>query len=165
MDRQLMESSYQKDFRGLMPTANARQWAQDCQSSTLREKIRISSVFRFSLKTIDGSLKRVESSLSDIVQLIASLQTYVNFGYSWEGTWIGLSDRAKEGTFVWEKTGQKANYANWLPSEPDDYGQNEDFTIMLAMNGQWNDDSSLGAAPQTTMCEKLLPQSEILHFC
>jgi len=32
--------------------------------------------------------------------------------------WIGGSDRQKEGTFVWEKTGKQLVFADWQTGEP-----------------------------------------------
>lgn len=38
--------------------------------------------------------------------------------------WIGLTDEAKEGAFVWV-TGEPLNYTKWHPGEPNNYGGNE----------------------------------------
>ena len=32
--------------------------------------------------------------------------------------WIGLTDFAQEGQFVWVKSYEKTNYTHWFPSEP-----------------------------------------------
>lgn len=66
------------------------------------------------------------------------------FGTS-EGFWIGLSDRATEGTFVWEN-GDTSAYRNWAPGEPNDYRvgaafvNGEDYALKnWRGTGQWND--------------------------
>ena len=33
--------------------------------------------------------------------------------------WIGLSDFASEGTWIWQNSHKHANYTNWAPSQPD----------------------------------------------
>ena len=52
--------------------------------------------------------------------------------------WIGLTDYATEGEWVWE-SGEPVNFTNWAPHEPqdDDWG-NEDFAIM-DFSGEWSD--------------------------
>ena len=41
-----------------------------------------------------------------------------------DGTWIGLNDIAKEGTWVWTN-GKRANFTNWNQYQPDN-ANNED---------------------------------------
>merc|ERR1712098_395755 len=36
--------------------------------------------------------------------------------------WIGLSDWASEGTWVWQDSHQKADYTNWRPGQPEGEG-------------------------------------------
>ncbi|MUP39290.1 PA14 domain-containing protein [Labilibaculum euxinus] len=50
--------------------------------------------------------------------------------------WIGLTDAAAEGTFVW-CNGEAVSYTNWNSGEPNNSG-NEDYTQMYS-NGKWND--------------------------
>jgi hypothetical protein len=53
--------------------------------------------------------------------------------------WIGLSDRAVEGMFVWV-TGAPVTYTNWQSGEPNNYGlYGEDCTEMYT-SGLWNDE-------------------------
>ncbi|XP_062533501.1 C-type lectin 37Da-like [Armigeres subalbatus] len=60
------------------------------------------------------------------------------------GFWIGGSDLAEEGVFIWVATGERVTYANWKKDEPNNAGQNEDC-IQLAYipsanyNWSWND--------------------------
>ncbi|MEM6327531.1 MAG: lectin-like protein [Bacteroidota bacterium] len=59
-------------------------------------------------------------------------------------TWIGLNDRAAEGTFAWID-GTPVGYTNWGGNQPDNFN-NEDCGMMLGVvtanvgaAGQWND--------------------------
>ncbi|OFW24140.1 MAG: hypothetical protein A3G21_20500 [Acidobacteria bacterium RIFCSPLOWO2_12_FULL_66_21] len=54
--------------------------------------------------------------------------------------WIGLSDAATEGTFVWV-TGQPLTYSNWSSSEPNNSGGAEDYVEMFG-NGRGNDNQN-----------------------
>ena len=56
-----------------------------------------------------------------------------------EQLWTGLSDRINEGEFTWV-SGQTFNYSNWALNEPNNFGQGEDFTVLIP-NGQWSDRS------------------------
>ncbi|MCK5944073.1 MAG: hypothetical protein KAI24_18960 [Planctomycetes bacterium] len=53
--------------------------------------------------------------------------------------WIGLTDAAQEGTWVWT-SGEPVTYTNWLPGEPNN-ASNEDFTALAP--GGWNDRDGL----------------------
>jgi hypothetical protein len=52
--------------------------------------------------------------------------------------WIGLTDQAAEGTFVWI-SGQPVTYTNWFPGEPNNAGGVEHYTDLNWFFGQWND--------------------------
>lgn len=65
--------------------------------------------------------------------------------------WIGLDDRAAEGTFRWVDGREVAPGAPWGAGEPNDYNQAEDCTHLRPQDGLWND---LGCgAPQGFICE------------
>ena len=51
--------------------------------------------------------------------------------------WIGGTDAASEGTWVWSPSGKPLLYANWGYAEPNDSG-NEDC-IVFPSSGGWND--------------------------
>ncbi|XP_020893695.1 C-type lectin lectoxin-Thr1 [Exaiptasia diaphana] len=52
--------------------------------------------------------------------------------------WIGLSDLAEEGTFVWSD-GTNSSYTNWSNGEPNDHDDNEDCTLKTP-ESSWHDD-------------------------
>lgn len=57
--------------------------------------------------------------------------------------WIGYSDLAVEGSFVWAD-GTPNGYTNWNSGEPNNSGGTEDWAEFLGSNGKWNDISALG---------------------
>jgi hypothetical protein len=59
--------------------------------------------------------------------------------------WIGLSDTAVEGTFVWA-SGTPLTYTKWEPGEPNNSGD-EDHVAMYANNGRWVDVANLANPP------------------
>jgi Lectin C-type domain/PEP-CTERM motif len=60
-----------------------------------------------------------------------------NFGAS-ELLWIGFTDQAAEGIFVWT-SGEAVTYTNWSGGEPNDFF-GEDHTVMnWSGGGAWND--------------------------
>lgn len=54
--------------------------------------------------------------------------------------WIGLSDAAEEGEWVWTD-GSPLGYSNWAPTSPDDGGGDDEdcAEILFAEEGRWND--------------------------
>lgn len=66
----------------------------------------------------------------------AAARSYVNGALAQMSVWIGLTDEAVEGTFVWVN-GEPVVFTNWSAGEPNNFG-NEDYTEMVS-NGQWND--------------------------
>ena len=63
------------------------------------------------------------------------------FGLDWTSWWIGLSDTATEGTFVWsDGTPLDAGLGLWGNNEPNDSGGNEDCVQLVPWSGaRWND--------------------------
>ena len=69
---------------------------------------------------------------------------YATFGGTSRPLWIGLTDQASEGNFVWI-SGEPVSYSNWSPGEPND-NQGEDYAYIVEANptlqltpGKWND--------------------------
>jgi hypothetical protein len=67
-------------------------------------------------------------------------------------TWVGLSDRAQEGRFVWASNAP-VHYINWAPGQPDDARGDEDCVALWDNAGRpvWNDVSCDLA--RTVTCE------------
>jgi len=64
-------------------------------------------------------------------------------------TWIGLTDEAAEGSFVWV-TGEPVAFTAWAAGQPDDQcASSADYAAMQPADGQWSDFSDTG-------CGKLL---------
>ena len=91
----------------------------------------------------------------------------MNINTPYRYIWVGLSDAAIEGTFVWNSTAQVTTYSYWLSGQPDNY-YNEDYTVLdWPEHGRWVDVSQTytGAA---TMCEKsitpTLPSNIIICY-
>jgi len=51
---------------------------------------------------------------------------------------IGLTDQAQEGHFVWI-SGETNSFRNWRAGEPNNANGNEDYALIRAADGQWND--------------------------
>ncbi len=70
--------------------------------------------------------------------------------------WVGISDAAQEGNFVWA-SGETSAYRNWAPGEPNNLSNIEDygryFQSYHAYAGKWND--APNGAPSNGVIEKL----------
>ena len=66
----------------------------------------------------------------------ASEQEFLQATFSDEAYWIGLSDAAEEGTFVWS-SGETVNYTNWGTSYPLGDTPNYYDYVYLAQDGFW----------------------------
>nr|KAG5701836.1 hypothetical protein BaRGS_019047 [Batillaria attramentaria] len=58
--------------------------------------------------------------------------------------WLGGSDEASEGTFVWVSDNRDITFFDFIPGQPDNSGNNEDCLEILVVspfNSQWNDRS------------------------
>lgn len=67
-------------------------------------------------------------------------------GWSAGPGYIGLSDAAVEGNFVWT-SGQPLTFTNWAPGEPNNGGGNEDSVELFNVDGRWNDVSTAVELP------------------
>ncbi len=64
-----------------------------------------------------------------------------NYGGSARDVWIGFTDQAVEGTFVWI-SGAPVTFTNWSPGEPNNSGDGEHYAQLLPGSGQWNDNAN-----------------------
>uniref|UniRef100_A0A3Q0STL8 C-type lectin domain-containing protein n=1 Tax=Amphilophus citrinellus TaxID=61819 RepID=A0A3Q0STL8_AMPCI len=62
-----------------------------------------------------------------------------NFDHAGGLTWIGLSDKHKEGTWMWSD-GCPLHFVNWSPTQPDNEGGNENCGhTNVVIDKKWND--------------------------
>eukprot|EP00964_Phaeocystis_antarctica_P023001 scaffold12837_cov66-Phaeocystis_antarctica.AAC.4 len=52
--------------------------------------------------------------------------------------WIGGTDAASEGAWVWSPSNTPLSYTNWNAGEPNDHGSGEDCVVAYG-SGKWND--------------------------
>lgn len=56
--------------------------------------------------------------------------------------WIGASDLASEGNWLWLPSKQKFSYSNWAPTEPDNINYYEHCALIDLHRGyKWSDDN------------------------
>uniref|UniRef100_A0A0B6ZT36 C-type lectin domain-containing protein n=1 Tax=Arion vulgaris TaxID=1028688 RepID=A0A0B6ZT36_9EUPU len=73
--------------------------------------------------------------------------------------WIGLSSRLHPGVWQWTPSNRDVSrYVNWIPGEPNNYGNNEQC-VELKSTGGWNDLNCLTA--RKFICEKKLDTTHI----
>lgn len=90
------------------------------------------SVFCLSMSvcSVTNILFLKKSFLSQSPSLSLTLASY----------WIGLSDIIQEGTYVWQTTQQRPDFADWGSGEPNDLHHNEDcIELYQVKNFHWND--------------------------
>lgn len=58
-----------------------------------------------------------------------------NGGYT---AWTGGRYETKKMYFIWSESGEKVNYTNWNPHNPDNY-RNQEHCIQMLDCGRWND--------------------------
>ncbi len=85
----------------------------------------------------------------------ASLETFLN---DLPHYWIGLSDEAKEGTFVWQHSFEEAVYTNWANGQPDNGGGDENcgevHFFWDELQHSWNDEQCYMDGGVYALCEK-----------
>ncbi len=89
------------------------------------------------------------------------LQALSNQGYAGQVIWIGFTDAALEGTFVWYDSAP-VTYSNWAPGEPNNAGGNENCT-QIYPDGTWNDLNCNGYNSLSVIEVNLCPQVSIAN--
>jgi hypothetical protein len=87
--------------------------------------------------TVGGHLATINSAEEN--SFIGSEVSPVTDSFFAGDLWIGLTDVASEGTFVWVSS-EPVTYTNWGTYEPNNFGGIEHVTHMGG-NGRWNDNS------------------------
>ncbi|XP_046806484.1 lectin subunit alpha-like [Lucilia cuprina] len=78
-----------------------------------------------------------ESKSLEITKLIKNIPNKSNGGYLWLG---GIRTQIENDDFVWLSTGERFNYTNWYPNNPDFTGDDEYCVELVEIrNWQWND--------------------------
>ena len=88
------------------------------------------------LMTIESA---AENTVANNLRVLCSTSTPGNCA-----AWIGLTDAAQEGTFVWV-TGEPLAYTNWFPGEPNNQHGTENY-VVIASGALWNDLPNNGSA-------------------
>jgi hypothetical protein len=126
--------------------------------------------------TLGGHLSTVDNAAENSFLLATFGPTalaHAPAGAGLVSLWLGLSDAAQEGTFVWAG-GAPLSYTNWVPGEPAGGFADEDYGAMVVgagfgTPGQWHDvvsnfrlnDFTLGVAETAGVPES----SSALLFC
>lgn len=101
--------------------------------------------------TMGGHLATVRNSQEDS-WLYA---TFIHHPGVTDTLWVGISDAAEEGTFVWA-SGETSAYRNWAPGEPNNLGNIENYGRYFQpyhdYAGKWND--APNQAPSNGVIEK-----------
>ncbi|CAG0904409.1 unnamed protein product [Cyprideis torosa] len=75
----------------------------------------------------------------ELVTIESSAENAFVFGLLSDEAWIGLNDRAIEGTFVWSD-GSQSGYTNWYADQPNDYLNQDCVYINDVVYGEkWGD--------------------------
>jgi hypothetical protein len=83
------------------------------------------------------------ATINDAAEQNWVFSTFGAFGGVDRSLWIGLTDQAVEGHFVWT-SGEPLTYTNWIPGQPDNFTGSENWVHMMKGNngyvpGEWND--------------------------
>jgi hypothetical protein len=78
--------------------------------------------------------------------------------------WIGFTDVASEGNFVWTD-GSPVTYTNWGGGEPNNANNTEHYAELLGSNGLWNDISLAGVSGGGNWAVVEVPGTGGPQFC
>ena len=106
-------------------------WVVNPETGNAYKKIRCNS-------WDDANIQAVAEGAHLVTINDATEQKWLSEIFGHRPYWIGLTDYATEGEWVWE-SGEPLTFTNWAPHEPkdDDWGD-EDF-VMMDFSGEWYD--------------------------
>jgi hypothetical protein len=108
-------------------------------------------------------------TINDLAENNWVVSQFSNFGGTARALWIGLSDAATEGTFVWA-SGEQSAYRNWGSGEPNNHLGVEDWVHIFPSTdfrfGKWNDapnsSNAFGFAMHGVVEVKAIPEPSTL---
>jgi len=68
--------------------------------------------------------------------------------------WTGLTDKANEGTFLWESDNSEVSYSNWNKWEPNNLWNEDCVQLRRQVGHKWNDKSCGARGGNTALCQK-----------
>ncbi|XP_041375080.1 C-type lectin domain family 4 member G-like [Gigantopelta aegis] len=74
----------------------------------------------------------------DTVEKHTAITEYIKTNMDEMRYWIGLTDKKREGVFLWEN-GNNVSYAPWKPGSPNNDMLDEDCVILVTHTNWWND--------------------------
>ncbi len=90
------------------------------------------------LRTWSGAKSDCESRGGYLVTITSQEENdFISSLIGEDDIWIGFTDEANEGDWQWV-TGESVTYTNWIPGEPNDSGEGEDYAA-TSTSGGWND--------------------------
>jgi len=103
-------------------------------------------------------------TINDAAENTWVVSTFATFGGVPRALWIGLSDAANEGEFVWA-SGEPVGFTNWGPGEPNNDGPGEDRVLIFPPLDNrfpfWNDaQDRVGDYPVTNGVVEVTPVPE-----
>ncbi|KAK3751432.1 hypothetical protein RRG08_051157 [Elysia crispata] len=87
---------------------------------------------------------------------------YINDTPNVEKVFLGATDLATEGTFVWDYSREflRDTFTAWLDGQPDNHDDNEHYLVYVRKTSGWNDNNvdalSISILP-SFLCEKVIP--------
>ncbi|XP_062596066.1 perlucin-like protein [Saccostrea cucullata] len=124
-------------------------WTQDCPQHWAKHGF---SCYLF-IKDVPGDFMKAKSICqqhgSKLVEIETAdennfLRSHIVGTHPQNGYWIGLSDIAKEGEWVWPSTGSVASFYDWARSpvhQPDNLSNQDCAMFFTGFNFHWDDNT------------------------
>ena len=104
----------------------------------------------------DNACKRAGLQLATVQS--AAQNALVRTAADGNQVWIGGTDAATEGTWVWSPTNTPMSYTNWAPGEPNDNGGQH--CLAVYDSGKWDDTTCTSFATKF-VCQTVLTSDEM----